>query len=100
VKARAALFELHQRLRYTVLEAKTLKETTQPQMAEALQETQYAFDRGRYSYLELRDAQREYLDVQRSLIESTAEAHRLRAEIERLTSTPFASDSTSIRQTP
>ena len=100
VKARAALFELHQRLRYTVLEAQTLKETTQPQMAEALRETQYAFDRGRYSYLELRDAQREYLDVQRSLIESSAEAHRLRAEIERLTSTPLASDPTSIRQTP
>ena len=89
VRARAALFELHQQLRYTLLEAETLMRETQPQMAEALQETQYAFDRGRYSYLELVDARREFLDVQRSLIEAAAEAHRLRAEIERLTNAPL-----------
>lgn len=98
INARAALFELHQELRYTVLEAETLKRETQPQMAEALQETQYAFDRGRYSYLELVDAQREYLDVQRSLIEAAAEAHTLRAEIERLTNAPLAADAAAAIQ--
>lgn len=92
VKARATLFELHQELSYTVLKAQTLQRETKPQMAEALEETQYAFDRGRYSYLELVDAQREYLDVQRTLIEAAAEAHTLRAEIERLTNAPLAVD--------
>ena len=89
VNARVGLFELHQELRYAVLEAQTLKDATKPQMAKALQETQQAFDRGRYSYLELVDAQRAYLEVQRSLIEAAARAHALRAEIERLTAAPM-----------
>lgn len=97
-KARATLFELHQELSYTVLEAQTLQRETKPQMVEALEETQYAFDRGRYSYLELVDAQREYLDVQRSLIEAAAEAHTLRAEIERLTNAPLAADAAAAIQ--
>jgi cobalt-zinc-cadmium efflux system outer membrane protein len=90
VKAQAQLFELHQELRHAVLAAQTLSTETRPQMAEALEETRYAFERGRYSYLELVDAQREYLDVQRSVIEAAAEAHRLRVEIERLTNAPLA----------
>ena len=92
VKAQAQLFKLHQELRHAVLEARTLQQDTQPRMAEALKETQYAFDRGRYSYLELVDARREYLDIQRSLIEAAAEAHTLRTEIERLTNAPLTTD--------
>ena len=61
-----------------------------PRADEALRETEYAFERGRYSYLELVDAQREYLDLQASLIEASANAHALRAEIERLTNAPLA----------
>ena len=95
INAQAQLFELYQELRHAVLEAQTLKTETQPRMAEALEETQYAFDRGRYSYLELVDAQREYLDVQRSLIEAAAEAHTLRAEIERLTNAPLIAESSA-----
>jgi cobalt-zinc-cadmium efflux system outer membrane protein len=59
-------------------------------MEAALEGTRYAFERGRYSYLEWVDAQRELVEVQRSLIESAANAHLYRAEIERLTGESLA----------
>ena len=89
VKAQAMLYELHQQLTRAVLEARTLKDDIKPRSAEALEETEYAYERGRYSYLELVDAQREYLAVQATLIEAAASAHTLRAEIERLTNAPL-----------
>lgn len=89
IKAQATLFELHRELSQAVLEADTLNRETLPRISEALKETEYAFERGRYSYLELVDAQREYLSVQSSLIEAASAAHTLRAEIERLTNAPL-----------
>jgi cobalt-zinc-cadmium efflux system outer membrane protein len=55
-----------------------------------LTQTEYAYQRGRYSYLEWIAAQRELLDAQRSLIEASANAHRYFAEIERLTGESLA----------
>lgn len=89
VRAEATLFELHQELRHAVTQATALKEQMLPKMDEAMKETEYAFQRGRYSYLELVDAQREYLAQQQELIEASANAHTLRAEIERLTNAPL-----------
>jgi cobalt-zinc-cadmium efflux system outer membrane protein len=89
IKAQAMLYELHRQLTRAVLEARTLKNDIQPRSVEALKETEYAYERGRYSYLELVDAQREYLGVQAALIEAAASAHTLRAEIERLTNAPL-----------
>ena len=91
VRAQAMLYELHRQLGRAVLEAGTLQSDILPRTEEALQETEYAYQRGRYSYLELVDAQREYLNVQAALIEAAANAHGLRAEIERLTNAPFTS---------
>ena len=59
-------------------------------MDEALRETKYAYERGRYSYLEWVEAQREFIDVRRSLIAAAANAHNFRTEIERLTGEPLA----------
>lgn len=89
VKAQATLYELHRQLARAVAEAQTLRDDIQPRSAEALKETEYAYERGRYSYLELVDAQREYLAVQAALIDAAASAHGLRAEIERLTNAPL-----------
>lgn len=89
VKAQATLYELHQQLTRAVQEARILQDDIQPRSAEALKETEYAYERGRYGYLELVDAQREYLAVQAALIEAAASAHTLRAEIERLTNAPL-----------
>jgi outer membrane protein, heavy metal efflux system len=56
VKAQATLYELHRQLSRAVTEAQTLRDDIQPRSAEALKETEYAYERGRYSYLELVDA--------------------------------------------
>ena len=88
VSARATLFALHRQLSQAVAETQTLQNVVAPRVKEALDETQYAYDRGRYSYLELVDAQREFLSTRADLIEAAAQAHTLRAEIERLTNAP------------
>lgn len=90
VKARAQVYEQYQELQHAINEVAVLRRDVLPQMEKALQETQYAYDRGRYSYLELVDGQRAYLEVQRSLIEAAASAQTLQAEIERLTGEPLS----------
>jgi cobalt-zinc-cadmium efflux system outer membrane protein len=89
VNARAQLFAIYQELRHEISEAATLRDRVLPQMQEALHETEYAYERGRYGYLELVDAQRAYLQLQRALIEASANAHTYRAELERLTAEPL-----------
>jgi cobalt-zinc-cadmium efflux system outer membrane protein len=59
-------------------------------MEAALDATRTAFERGRYSYLEWVDAQRELIEVQRALIDASANAHLYRTEIERLTGEPLS----------
>lgn len=89
VKARAQLFDLYQELRHAINETEILKNELLPLVEAALRETQYAYERGRYSYLELVDGQRAYLDAKRSLIEAAANAQIFQAEIERLTGEPL-----------
>lgn len=92
VKAEASLFELVQELRHSLTEATMLKDEVLPQMDAALAATEYAWQRGRYSYLEWTEAQREHIAVQRALIEASANAHLFRVEIERLTGSSTTSD--------
>jgi cobalt-zinc-cadmium efflux system outer membrane protein len=87
VRVLAQLFEVYQELSHAVTEANTLRESVAPEMEAALKSTQYAFERGRYSYLEWTEAQRELIAVRRSLIEAAANAHLFQVEIERLTRT-------------
>lgn len=90
VEVNAQLFELYQELRHAITEATTLRETVLPEVEAALKNTERAFDRGRYSYLEWTDAQRELIAVQRDRIESAANTHLFLAEIERLTGEPVS----------
>ena len=87
--ARAQIFELYQELQHAIDETRILQQEVLPQMEKARQQTEYAYERGRYSYLELVEGQRAYLDTQRALIESAASAQTLQAEIERLTGEPL-----------
>jgi outer membrane protein, heavy metal efflux system len=89
VRAEAQLFELFQELRHAVTEAEVLRTAVLPEMQAALEATRYAFDRGRYSYLEWVDTQRELVEVERALIDASANAHLYRTEIERLTGEPL-----------
>jgi cobalt-zinc-cadmium efflux system outer membrane protein len=93
IKARSTLYELHRQLGFAVLEARTLKTEILPRTEEALKETEFAYERGRFSYLEWVDAQREYLAVQSALIQAAVNAHLLRTEIERLTNAPLTAPS-------
>jgi Outer membrane protein len=90
VRAKAQLYELHQELRHAITETELLRGTVLPQMAGALDETRYAYERGRYGYLEWVEAQREFIAIRRSLIEAAVNAQVFQAEIERLTGEPLA----------
>jgi cobalt-zinc-cadmium efflux system outer membrane protein len=85
VKAEAQLFQLFQELRHAITESEVLRSSVLPEMEAALEATRTAFERGRYSYLEWVDAQRELIEVQRQLIDAATNAQLYRTEIERLT---------------
>jgi cobalt-zinc-cadmium efflux system outer membrane protein len=90
LRAQAQLFDVHQELGHALHEADTLRANVLPRLTEALRETEYAYERGRYSYLEWTDAQRELLATRRRLIETATEFHTFRIEIERLTGESIA----------
>lgn len=85
LKAQAQLFELWQELNHARLEFETQRDRVVPAMQQALQHTQHAYERGRYSLLELREAQTEWAAQRRRLIQSAAEYHQHLIEIQRLT---------------
>jgi cobalt-zinc-cadmium efflux system outer membrane protein len=85
VRAEAQLFALYQEFRHSITEADTLRAEVLPEMEAALAATREAYERGRYSYLEWVDAQREFVAIQRALIEASANAHLFQTELERLT---------------
>jgi len=90
VKARTQLFRDYRELLDRQREVSALRERALPRMESALAATEYAYERGRYSYLELVDAQRELLDVRDALIEAATQYHQTLIEIERLTGTALS----------
>ena len=85
VRTEAQLFEIYQELRHALTEAGLLESAVIPEMEAALEDTRFAFERGRYGYLEWVDAQRELVEVERQYIDAAANAHLYLVEIERLT---------------
>lgn len=85
IRAEASLFAWVQELRHAITEATVLRDEVLPQMEAALADTRTAWQRGRYSYLEWTEAQRERIEIERALIVAAADAHLYRVEIERLT---------------
>jgi cobalt-zinc-cadmium efflux system outer membrane protein len=89
VQARTQLYGLYEQLQQAVRETETLRRDVMPQLEAALQATRYAYERGRYGYLELVDAQRTFLESRAAAIASAATGQDLLAEIERLTGEPL-----------
>jgi outer membrane protein, heavy metal efflux system len=89
VQARTQLYALFAQLRQSIRETEVLRLDVMPQLERALSATRYAYERGRYGYLELVDAQRALLDARAAAIVSAAAGKDLLAEIERLTSEPL-----------
>lgn len=90
VRTRATLYSLYQELLAARDRMQTLRTDALTQAQRALEQTQFGYDRGRFSYLELATAQQDVLDIRSAAIDAAADAHRALAEIERLTGEPLA----------
>ncbi len=97
VQKEVALLSMHTQLfrafhnrRQAILAAKELQSTIIPALSDALKETQTAYQRGRYGYLEYVSARQELLNARRTLIESALSALTYGAEIEQLTAEPLS----------
>lgn len=88
LQAQAALFAVYQEMNHSRLEVQVQATRVVPAMQAALEQTQVAYERGRYSLLELRDAQAEWAAQRRRLIEASAGFHGHLIEIQRLTGAP------------
>lgn len=85
LQIRTQLFGWLQELAHARHAADTLDTDVIPRMSAALQQTEYAYQRGRYVYSELVAAQRELLEVKRARIQVAVDAYRYATEIDRLT---------------
>jgi cobalt-zinc-cadmium efflux system outer membrane protein len=82
-----ALHEAYQNMRYAYQAQKTLQEQIIPRAKLALQDYRQGYQSGRYSLLELNDAQQSLIDSHLERVATAATYHRARFEIERLTGT-------------
>jgi cobalt-zinc-cadmium efflux system outer membrane protein len=80
---------LYPRLEQAISEVNLLQDNVLPRLESVQQQSRAAYENGTYSYLELVSAQQEYLDAELALINSATTAHKLRAEIERLSGEPL-----------
>jgi outer membrane protein, heavy metal efflux system len=85
LRLQAQLFSTLTQLQHEQDLSKTLREELLPRLETALEQATYAYERGRFSYLEWTVAQRELLEGRLRLLESAGRFHVLRVEIERLT---------------
>lgn len=85
VQLDAELFGVYQELRHSYAEVATLRNEVLPRVESAVEQSRYAYERGRYGYIEWVAAQRELVELRRALLDASADAHRQRIEIERLT---------------
>jgi len=83
------LFALYRETLAARERAQALRQEALPLARDALNQTQYGYERGRFSFLELSTSQQELLALGESAIDAAADYHRLLAELERLTSEPL-----------
>lgn len=76
-----AVYETHQ---IAVDEVNVLRDQVLPSLKKVMRSTADAFDRGRYSYLELNLAQNQLLNAQQALVEAAARMQETRIELERM----------------
>ena len=81
----STLFALYQELLHARSEAEALHDRVRPQARAMLDTTQAGYEAGRFSFLELADAQRQVLEIELEAIDAAANYHLQLIEIERLT---------------
>ncbi|HSW11750.1 MAG TPA: TolC family protein [Solimonas sp.] len=85
LRAEEALFERYQELGHAREALRLLDTEVLPARREALKQTQYAYDRGRYGYLELSQVLQELVGARRERLDTAVRYHSLLAELERIT---------------
>jgi outer membrane protein, heavy metal efflux system len=86
---RASLFDAYQQRKLGIESADSLRSDVIPLLQRALQQTQAAYENGRYSYQEWAAAQQELLSAEYALIAAASAALQSGATIEQLTSEPL-----------
>lgn len=81
----ASLYEIYQELLHALTAVGTFRDTIIPEAERALSDYGKGYRAGRYSLLELTDAQNTLLEARREAVMAAADYHRFRIEIERLT---------------
>lgn len=94
LRTRAVLYGLYQAAAQARRQAEALRGEALDQAEQALTLTQRGFLNGRFSFLELADAQRQVLELRSQAITASADAQRIDAEIERLTAQPIVAVAT------
>lgn len=85
VRVETALYVIYLQLQHYLHIATALRGDIIPLYESALDETQSAYEQGRYSYQELSTVQADLLAARNELVDSSIEAHRRLIEIERFT---------------
>ena len=83
------LFEAYHTRQQSIAAVEQLRDAVLPDLTQALELTQQAYERGRYSYVEWTAAQRELLSAREALVEAAATALLNQALIEQLTAQPM-----------
>jgi cobalt-zinc-cadmium efflux system outer membrane protein len=91
IQIETRLFALYEELKHSLHRAITLRDDILPRVESALSETQRAYEMGRYSYFELRAAQRDALQARTEVTVALIDAHRNVLEIEALTGAALSS---------
>lgn len=89
LELQAKLFELFQEITHAGTEARALHTNIRPQAEAMLTTTEQGYRAGRFSLLELADAQTQLLEVERQSIVAAAQFHTLLIEIQRVTGAPI-----------
>lgn len=92
IRLETVLFGLYQELSHAMTAAESLQRVIVPQARDALSLSQKGFDEGRFSYLDLVDAQRTFVEVRAEAIDTALLYHRLRLSMERLLGQPLDAD--------
>ncbi len=89
VRTRTTLFGLYQELQHAGIELDGLERHVLPRARETVGVSRSGFDEGRFSYLELLDAERTLADVQRERIDVAGSYQQFIIEMERLIGAPI-----------
>lgn len=89
LELRATLFDLYQEIQHARTETRALRDDVQPQAATMLQAAEQGYRAGRFSLIELTDAQTQLLEIERDAIRAAVEFHTLLVEMRRLVGDPL-----------